>query len=117
MRLGLMVCAALSLLACKGDDDMPDGGRPRRDVGPDEIDGDTPPGDGGPPTVRCGIVASACCPGRLCELGLTCGRGDQCCAAPGGAPCERPADCCAGFECVARACVAPAGASCRASGD
>src|SRR5688500_13251554 len=111
MRLCLLVfLAALTLLACKGSDDTPDGGRPRRDTGRDELDGDTPTGDGGGPMARCGVTSTPCCPGRICELGLTCGRGDLCCSAPGGAPCREAAERCAGYECVAGACVAPEGA-------
>src|SRR5690349_2887932 len=87
----------------------------RRDGGPRE-DGDVP-ADGAGPVVRCGVNGTPCCPGRACEIGLTCGRGDQCCAAPGGAPCRDPGDCCPGFECSAGACVTPEGGRCRGSVD
>lgn len=111
----LLLASLLALSACATGEDGPDMGR--RDGMVTGDDGTMRPDMGGGPAPRCGAVGGGCCSGRTCELGLTCGRGDQCCAIPGGARCASAGDCCVGFTCTAGACVAPAGAGCTGSSD
>ncbi|MGE0787053.1 MAG: hypothetical protein AB7S26_15370 [Sandaracinaceae bacterium] len=109
-RRWLLALAALSMLACAGN--------PTEDAGTG-MDGSVMGRDGSTPTGgRCGATNAACCTGRVCELGLSCGSGDICCvAAGGGARCERSADCCRGLSCEGNACCAPRSAACTGSGD
>lgn len=107
-----LVCL-LALSACATGKGTPDGGR--RD-GSVLTDGQVLP-DGSGPRPRCGTVGGGCCTGRTCELGLSCGRGDQCCAIPGGARCTAASDCCVGYACTGGECVAPAGSGCHGSSD
>jgi hypothetical protein len=111
----LLSLSLVTLSACASGENAPDAGS--RDGSVPGRDGATNRDGGGGPAPRCGTVGGGCCTGRTCELGLTCGRGDLCCAVPGGARCSSASDCCVGFTCNAGECVAPAGAGCRGSSD
>lgn len=77
-------------------------------------DGGEPP----PPQTPCGAAGESCCIGRICEIGLSCGRGDLCCIQPGSsALCNTASDCCGGLACEARRCCAPRNTTCTASSD
>jgi len=76
--------------------------------------------DGGGPVGSgpCGTSGGTCCVGRICELGLDCGRGDICCIQPGsGTGCDSASDCCRGLACNSGRCCAPRMASCGGSSD
>ncbi|MCB9591831.1 MAG: hypothetical protein H6719_03770 [Sandaracinaceae bacterium] len=115
----LLACSVVAALAAlPGCADNPGGG-PDGSVG---MDGRIPPGgDGGeiPTGGPCGTAGGGCCnPGRICELGLDCGRGDVCCIASGsGASCSAASDCCRGLACQTGRCCAPRTATCTGSSD
>ncbi len=111
--LGFLLSALLLAPGCAQNPAMPprDGGGGFD--GSSRPDGSSHPGD-----VVCGGSGSACCAGRICELGLRCGSGDVCCIQPGGgARCDSASDCCRGLACQGGACCAPRTAACTGSSD
>lgn len=108
----LLLVSTLALgLGCAENTSDPDGST--------GMDGTTGHDGGGPdPRAECGGAGGACCVGRICELGIECGRGDVCCVQAGsGASCSAASDCCRGLACDAGRCCAPRTASCAGSSD
>jgi hypothetical protein len=112
LRLHAAVFSLSILLSFAGCANNPN---PRVD-GSSGIDGSSP--DGGVASGPCGGAGASCCVGRICELGLTCGRGDVCRIEPGSSTlCDSASDCDLGLACEAERCCAPRTAACSASSD
>ncbi len=105
-----VVALGIAIVGCAENNPTRDGGR---------MDGTTTRPDGSViPTGPCGSTGGACCTGRICELGLRCGRGDVCCIQPGSSSvCSAASDCCSGLACEGTRCCAPRTTACTASSD
>src|SRR5688572_24250911 len=107
-RSALVFASAFLLAGCPANPARPDSGG---EDGAIEIDGGVSGG-------LCGGAGADCCAGRICELGLRCGRGDTCCVQPGSsAACDSASDCCQGLACQGSRCCTPRAAACSASSD